>query len=55
MVATVCPVERCGELVRRGEISSHVEEKLARHFMTLEKYTSSPLWKLFDPSKFRIV
>ncbi|XP_067043708.1 TNF receptor-associated factor 6-like [Acropora muricata] len=48
-VAPVCPVDGCGELVRRGDIRSHVEEKLARHFVTLKKYTSSTLWKLYDP------
>ena len=48
-VATVCPVEGFGELVRRGDIRSHVEEKLPHHSVTLKKYTSSTLWKLYDP------
>ena len=42
-------MQGCGELVRRGDIRSHVEEKLALNFVALKKYTSSTLWKLYDP------
>lgn len=49
LVATVCTVKGCGQLVRRGEVGGHIEENLASHFAMLQRDRNNTLWKLHDP------
>jgi len=44
-VVQYCPIKGCGETVRKGTATQHLEANLAQHFFLLKEERENILWK----------
>ena len=45
VVVQYCPINGCGEIVRKGNMEQHIESNIRRYFSLLKEERNNILWR----------